>query len=130
MTLYYPPPAPVRQTRFVAAAWVSFALGLAGSVLIPVPILNNAGALMGVAGFVIGIVAMFGTRAWLGLAGFALSGVAIVGTIVIQKHWSDELDRIRDDFDRDMGQISRDMEACSDAWEQWDPGSGQPPPSC
>lgn len=125
----YPQPhlAPARPARHVALAWVGFALGLAGTVLIPVPILNNVGALMGVAGLVISLIALFGTKPWLAGFGLLLAGIAIVGTVAIQKQWTEELDQLQDQLDEHTEQL----DDCADQFEAWDPTDPSAPmPDC
>lgn len=118
---------PTRPPRHVALAWVGFALGLAGTVLIPVPILNNVGALMGVAGLVIAFVALFGTKPWLAGFGLALAGIAIVGTLAIQKQWAEELDQLQDQ----LNEHTEQLDDCADQLEAWDPTDpSAPAPDC
>jgi hypothetical protein len=125
---------PVRQpkpSRFAGVAWTSLMLGIVGCCLIPIPILNNAGAIAGLVGVVLGIVGCCGTKGWVGAFGAVLSGLAVVGTLVIQKQWADDLNEIRDRWERDTQQIDRefaDLDACMQQLEEWD-GTG-PAPEC
>lgn len=118
-TIYPPVPAPAPQRKFRPLAWVAFGVGLAGCALIPIPILNNMGAILGVAGAVMSLISIWGTERWLSVAALALSGLAVVGTIAIQAQWARELD-----------DLQRDLDRTSECIEAWDPATTTTPPDC
>ena len=86
-----PVPAPAPQRKFRPLAWVAFGVALAGCALIPIPILNNAGAILGVAGVVMSLISVWGTERWLSVAALTLSGLAVIGTVVVQQQLVDDL---------------------------------------
>lgn len=87
-------PPPMKRSRFVVPAWLAFSFGIAGCVFIPVPILNNATALLAFAGLICAIVALFGTRKVIATIGLLLCLGGIIGTVAMQAHWSKQLDQI------------------------------------
>lgn len=88
------------KSKFVALAWIAFSFGIAATVLIPIPILNNAGAFLGVLGIIVAFVAVFGSKRGVAIAGLLLSIIGLVGTILIQQHWGRKFDEIKREFDR------------------------------
>lgn len=126
-------PVQPRPAKFVGVAWAALILGIVAVCLIPIPILNNAGAIAAVIGIVLGFVGCFGTRPWLSVLGVFFAGAALLGTIAIQIHWANELDRIQQDIQRDSEQFERqlnqDMQDCAEQFNNWDPATG-PAPEC
>lgn len=94
MTAPYPPqptgvpyPAPVpapKPTKFAGLAWTALILGIVGLVGSPVILLNNLTAVVAGVGFVLGVIALFGTKKVLAAIGVVLTVLAIVFTVVAQ----------------------------------------------
>jgi hypothetical protein len=81
----YPAPAPVRKpAKFTALAWTALILGIVGVVGSPVIFLNNLTAVVAAVGFVLGVIALFGSKKVLAAIGVVLSVLAIVFTVVAQ----------------------------------------------
>ncbi|MEU4248661.1 hypothetical protein AB0F15_14760 [Amycolatopsis sp. NPDC026612] len=81
----YPAPAPARKpAKFAALAWTALILGIVGVVGSPVIFLNNLTAVVAAVGFVLGVIALFGSKKVLAAIGVVLSVLAIVFTVIAQ----------------------------------------------
>lgn len=94
----YQPPTAVKRSKLVVPAWLALSFGIVGAVFIPVPILNNATALLAFVGVICGIVGLFGTRKLVAAIGLVLCLGGIIGTVAIQAHWTKQLDQITRDL--------------------------------
>ncbi|MEV8440438.1 hypothetical protein AB0425_23910 [Actinosynnema sp. NPDC051121] len=94
----YPQPYPqqvlTKPTRFGGLAWAALILGIVGVVGSPVIILNNLTAVVAGVGFVLGCVALFGTRKIIAVIGVVLCVLGIVFTVMAQEAAVDKLDEI------------------------------------
>ncbi|MEU7786979.1 hypothetical protein [Amycolatopsis sp. NPDC049159] len=81
----YPAPMPVKKpAKFAALAWSAVILGIVGVVGSPVIFLNNLTAVVAGVGFVLGVIALFGSKKVLAAIGVVLSVLAIVFTVIAQ----------------------------------------------
>ncbi|MDQ7802622.1 hypothetical protein Q5425_02690 [Amycolatopsis sp. A133] len=81
----YATPAPARKpAKFAALAWTALILGIVGVVGSPVIFLNNLTAVVAAVGFVLGGIALFGSKKILAAIGVVLSVLAIVFTVIAQ----------------------------------------------
>lgn len=124
---YYPPPPPPmappgwKPASKVVPAWLAFSFGIVGVIGIPLPILNNATALLAAAGVICGAIALFGSRKAIAGTGLVLCLGGVIGTVAIQAHWSKELDKIGDNVVRDASGAEATLGA--------GPGAGRPKPT-
>lgn len=124
------PAEPVKQTRSAGLAISSLVLGIVGTVLSFMPIVNSLTAAGAFVGLVLGGIGIWKSRPWMSAIGVVLCGLAIMLTLVAQKQLSDEMDRIQDKFNRDTEQLEQDLDACTKKFNEWDPASGGPAPVC
>lgn len=73
-----------KPAKFAALAWTALILGIVGAVGSPVIFLNNVTAIAAGVGFVLGVIALFGTKKVLAGIGVALCVLAVVFTVVAQ----------------------------------------------
>ncbi|SDX18378.1 hypothetical protein SAMN05421504_102581 [Amycolatopsis xylanica] len=90
------PVAQARPVKFGALAWTALILGIAGIVGSPILIFNNLTAVVAGVGFILGVIAFFGTKKTLAAVGVALCVAAIVFTVLAQNAAVKELDKITD----------------------------------
>lgn len=90
------PVAPARPTKFGALAWTALILGIVGIVGSPIIFLNNLTAVIAGVGFILGVIAFFGTKKTLAAIGVALCVAAIVFTVMAQSAAVKEFDKITD----------------------------------
>ncbi|MBN6035995.1 hypothetical protein [Amycolatopsis sp. 195334CR] len=93
---YAPPPAmpPVKPAKFAALAWAALILGIIGVVGSPIIFLNNLTAVIAGVGFILGAIALFGSKKILAGIGVALCVAAIVFTVIAQQAAVEKLDEI------------------------------------
>ncbi|WP_158545893.1 DUF4190 domain-containing protein [Blastococcus sp. TF02A-30] len=109
---YAPPPGPVRKNSGLAIA--SLVLGIVALLLSWVPIINNFAAVLAVVGLGLGIPALVrarrGTHAGHGMsiAGLITSVVALVVVIATQAFYSEVIDEVSEELDRQTSSVTRD----------------------
>ncbi|AIG73781.1 Hypothetical protein AJAP_04295 [Amycolatopsis japonica] len=90
--MYAPnPPSPVptahpvpRPTKFAGLAWTALILGIVGVVGSPIIFFNNLTAVVAGVGFVLGVIALFGSKKILAAIGVVLCVLAVVFTVIAQ----------------------------------------------
>lgn len=87
-------PLAVPRERLVRAAWVALALGVVSVCGSPVVFLNNMTAMLGIVGAGIAAFALFGNRRLIAAGALALCVAGVVATVMFQRHWGDQLDRV------------------------------------
>ncbi|MBA0126266.1 SdpI family protein [Haloechinothrix sp. YIM 98757] len=101
--------------KFSGLAWTGLILGIVGLVGSVIPILNNVTAVVAAVGFILGIIALFGTRKLLAGIGVALCVAAIAATVAAQQAFVDELEGPADVTETDEnGNGSGDEESSSE----------------
>ncbi|MFJ6674247.1 hypothetical protein ACIQMJ_24325 [Actinosynnema sp. NPDC091369] len=90
----YPQPVAVKPTRFGALAWAALIFGIVGIVGSPIIIFNNLTAVVAGVGFVLGFIALFGTKKIIAVIGVALCVLGIVFTVIAQQAAVEKLDEI------------------------------------
>lgn len=82
----YPQPYPqqvvAKPTKFGALAWTALILGIVGVVGSPIIIFNNLTAVVAGVGFVLGFIALFGTKRIVAVIGVVLCVLGIVFTVM------------------------------------------------
>ncbi|MFD8495934.1 hypothetical protein [Amycolatopsis sp. NPDC059657] len=88
------PVAQARPVKFGALAWTALILGIVGIVGSPIIIFNNLTAVIAGVGFILGVIAFFGTKKTLAAIGVALCVAAIAFTVMAQNAAVKELDKL------------------------------------
>ncbi|WP_370945417.1 hypothetical protein AB5J62_40950 [Amycolatopsis sp. cg5] len=88
------PVAQARPVKFGALAWTALILGIVGIVGSPIIIFNNLTAVVAGVGFVLGVIAFFGTKKTLAAVGVALCVAAVVFTALAQNAVVKEIDKL------------------------------------
>lgn len=96
------PAAPPKPAKFIGLAWAGLILGIVGVVGSPVIIFNNLTAIAAAVGFVLGVIALFGTKKIVAGIGVALTVAAVAITVAVQQSAVEELDRITGDLDMSL----------------------------
>ncbi|MGA6163308.1 hypothetical protein [Amycolatopsis magusensis] len=97
MTVHHAPaPPPVKPAKFAGLAWSALILGIVGVVGSPIIFLNNLTAVVAGVGFVLGFIALFGSKKVLAGIGVALCVAGIVFTVLAQRAAVEKLDEILD----------------------------------
>ena len=126
----YPQPYPqqfaAKPTRFGALAWTALILGIVGVVGSPIIIFNNLTAVVAGVGFVLGFIALFGTKRIVAVIGVVLCVLGIVFTVMAQKAAVEELDKIINGS-TNQGQVSSGSDSAVPVEPK--PGSVQAPPT-
>ncbi|WP_157358718.1 hypothetical protein [Amycolatopsis sp. ATCC 39116] len=78
------PTTPAKPAKFAGLAWAALILGIVGVVGSPIIFLNNVTAVIAGVGFILGIIALFGTRKVLAGIGVVVCVAAIVFTVLKQ----------------------------------------------
>ena len=90
------PPAPQRTApppaKFGGLAWTALILGIIGVLGSWIPLLNNVTAVAAGVGFVLGVIALFGTKKVLAAIGVVLCVLAIVFTVIAQNAFVKAID--------------------------------------
>lgn len=90
-----PPMMPqAKPAKFAALAWSSLILGIVGVLGSPIIFLNNLTAVVAGVGFILGAIALFGSKKILAGIGVALCVAGIVFTVIAQQAAVEKLDEI------------------------------------
>src|SRR5687767_3129651 len=126
----YPQPYPqqvvVKPTRFGALAWTALILGIVGIVGSPIIIFNNLTAVVAGVGFVLGFIALFGTKKIIAVIGVVLCVLGMVFTVMAQSAAVEELDEIFNGS-TNQGQVSDGTDSA--APDEQKPEAAQVPPT-
>ena len=98
-------------------AITALVLGIVGLSLSPLPIINNASAILGVIGIIFGIIGIVKTRKnkgkkrgkGLAIAGLITSIVTIVIVLSLQSSWSQSLNKVSDSLNKATGNKTEDI---------------------
>ncbi|MEU4447768.1 hypothetical protein AB0K14_12715 [Actinosynnema sp. NPDC050801] len=126
----YPQPYPhqvvAKPTKFGALAWTALILGVVGIVGSPIIIFNNLTAVVAGVGFVLGFIALFGTKKIIAVIGVVLCVLGIVFTVMAQKAAVEEFDEIINGS-TNQGQVSDGTDSAAPAEQK--PETAQAPPT-
>ncbi len=90
------PPAPQQAApvppKFGGLAWTALILGIVGVLGSWIPLLNNVTAVAAGVGFVLGVIALFGTKKVIAAIGVLLCVLAIVFTVIAQNAFVKAID--------------------------------------
>lgn len=101
-----PPPAPAPDLAppaggrrdLIGLAITALVLGIISAAGSPIPILNIVTVFAGYAGIAFGVAGLFGAHRVMSAAGMLLAIAGVVAGLIVQAHWSERLDKIRNDL--------------------------------
>jgi archaellum component FlaG (FlaF/FlaG flagellin family) len=105
------------EKKISGLAITSLVLGIVGLSLSPLPIINNASAVLGAIGIIFGIIGIVKTRKnkgekrgkGLAIAGLITSIVTIVIVLSLQSSWSQSLNKVSDSLNKATGNKTEDI---------------------
>jgi hypothetical protein len=99
-----------RPQKFGGLAWATLILGIVGVIGSPVIFLNNVTAVIAGVGFILGVIALFGSKKVLAAIGTVLCVGAITFTIIAQNS-------VTDDFRDRLGLPAQDTNASGQTYQ-------------